>query len=60
MAKKTVYIPFYEDGAYHWMAVTGEVQLTAVAEGLPAIKPSSCDVTPPERLQAAYYKPKRE
>lgn len=51
MAKKSVYIPFYQDGAYHWLEVTGNYTGDPVPEGEPAVKSTATSSTPPVRLQ---------
>lgn len=51
MAKKSIYLPFYEGGAWHWIEVTGTVHDGPVPEGLPAINSRSAWLTPPKRLQ---------
>jgi len=51
MAKKSVYIPFYHEGAYHYLEVTGTYSADQVPEGEPSLKSSACSTTPPKRLQ---------
>lgn len=60
MAKKTIYIPFYEDGAYHWLAVTGEHTGDPVPEGKICISSAAIGTTPPRRLQPTSHKRGRE
>jgi len=50
MAQQAIYIPFYKDGAFHYVKVVGETG-PQVPEGEPSFKSSATSTTPPKRLQ---------
>lgn len=52
MAAQKIYIPFYKDGAWHWVSVSGTYDTGAkVPEGEPAVHSRAMTKTPPSRLQ---------
>lgn len=51
MAKKSIYLPYYENGAFSWIELEGMVDLKGAPEGAPAIKASAAATVPPLRLQ---------
>lgn len=52
MAAQSVFIPFYKNGAWHFIKVTGVYDTGAkVPEGDPMVKSAAMTITPPQRLQ---------
>lgn len=52
MAAQPIYIPFYKDGAWHWVKVAGVYDTgQKVPEGEPCVNSRAMTTTPVARLQ---------
>jgi len=52
MAAQAIFIPFYKDGAWHFVKVQGVYDTgNKVPEGQPMVKAMAMTATPPQRLQ---------